>query len=224
VEVQFYIIAPFLARLLFFRHRTGRRLLLCLLIFGGIALAFVFGSHYRFWASILGNFHFFLLGFLFADLFVENELQLVNGRFGWDLAALGAGFLVILSEQHPINTVAVPVAILLCFFAAFRGLILPRILRNPWIITIGGMCYTIYMYHAVGISVLIKATEKVRFSNLSLDLFVQFILITLVILPTCALLIVFLERPYMNRNWPTKLRQTFRKTKPATANHELVVR
>jgi peptidoglycan/LPS O-acetylase OafA/YrhL len=224
VEVQFYIIAPLLARMLFFRHRTGRRLLLCFLILGGIALAFIFGQHYRFWASILGNLHFFLLGFLFADLFVESELQLVNGRLGWDLAGFVSGLFVVFVEQHPVNTVAVPLAILFCFFAAFRGVVMPRVLQNPWIITIGGMCYTIYMYHAVGISVLIRATEKVRFTNFSLDLFVQFSLLILVILPTCAVLFVLLERPFMDRNWPAKLRQAFRKPKPATANHELVVR
>jgi peptidoglycan/LPS O-acetylase OafA/YrhL len=209
VEVQFYIVAPFLARLLFFRDRTRRRLLLSFLIAGGVAVSFVFGNHYRVWASLLGNIHFFLLGFLFADLFVEEQLSSAPARYQWDLAAVGAGVLLVLGEAH-INKVAVPVAIIIGFFAAFRGIIMSRCLQNPWISTIGGMCYTIYMYHVICISILIRATTKVHLANASLDLFVQFLLLTLAIIPACGVLFVVLERPFMNRNWPAKAWQALR--------------
>jgi hypothetical protein len=43
--------------------------------------------------------------------------------------------------------ILLPWMILFCCLAAFRGVLTAKFLGHPWITTIGGMCYTIYMYH-----------------------------------------------------------------------------
>ncbi len=206
VEVQFYLVAPYLARFLFVRDRTKRWATLIGLFAASVTAAFLFGSHYRIWASLPGNLQFFLLGLMFADLYVEGQLAKAPGDYTWDIAFVLAGALVVFGDTS-LTVFVLPSAIFICFMAAFRGRLSVHLLQNPWVVTIGGMCYTIYLYHLVVISTFIKVTEKVRVSNPSLDLFVQFVLLSAAIIPSCAVLFVLFERPFMNRNWPDQARQ-----------------
>jgi peptidoglycan/LPS O-acetylase OafA/YrhL len=209
VEVQFYLLVPILTRVFFLRGRSKRRAILIGLIGLGTAGAYFFGDHYRYWASLIGNLHLFLLGFLFADFYVEGQLAPAAGDYKWDAAFVLALALAVAGDGL-ISAILVPLAIFICFMAAFCGVFTVRFLESAWITVIGGMCYTIYMYHMFMISFFIKATEKLRVSNLSFDMLIQFGLITAFIIPASAILFVFLEKPFMDRNWPAKFAQKAR--------------
>jgi peptidoglycan/LPS O-acetylase OafA/YrhL len=72
------------------------------------------------------------------------------------------------------------------------------------------MCYTIYMYHWLLISLLLRFTGRLRTHVIWLDMLIQFVLITGGILVICAILFALFERPFMRRNWPETFRAKVR--------------
>ena len=81
------------------------------------------------------------------------------------------------------------------------------ILRNPWLATIGGMCYTIYLLHFPFISFLGHPTLPIaRQTTPLLHLAVQALLIIPPLLVVSSVYFVLIERPCMDRRWPQKLR------------------
>jgi peptidoglycan/LPS O-acetylase OafA/YrhL len=203
VEVQFYMIAPFLARVFLVRKQARRFGCMAALFFLGLVVDCFFGHQYRIWASLAGNIQYFVIGFFFADLYAQGRLLLTRGEYKWDFALVAAVGAVVWGEPS-LTLFTLPLAVVLCFVAAFRGVFSVVFLRNPWIVTIGGMCYTIYLYHVFFLSVFIRLSEKIRLANADWDLLLQFILVTVPILCVCAVLFAFLERPFMDRNWPAK--------------------
>ena len=236
VEVQFYLLAPWLAKMLLVRNATARRILLLGLV-GVFSVGAYLWQPYRVWASLAGNLQYFLVGFLLSDLYVKGKLGTSSSsssssttkagpgslqrtfnnlwrslREGW---LWDAGFLsscaavVWLQEERAIQWV-LPWAIFVCGVAAFLGVASRRFLGNPWITTIGGMCYTIYLYHSLMISLLARLLLKVQTHLLPLDLLTQFVLMSAAIIAVCAVLFAWLERPFMRRDWPRRLREKFR--------------
>ena len=81
------------------------------------------------------------------------------------------------------------------------------VLRNPWIATIGGMCYTIYLLHYPLISFVGHPTLAIaQRTTPHLHLAVQALLILPVLLIVSSVYFVLVERPCMDRRWPEKLR------------------
>lgn len=208
VEVQFYLLAPLLTRVFKIGAAAQRRallagiILLLPLLAGQIAAAL----NHPYWVgcSLLGNLQFFLVGFLLADWHVTSP-ALPARNPGWDLAAvLGCVVLVVFRHSAWIYPV-LPLIIGVGCLAAFCGTLTFRILGNPWITAIGGMCYTIYMYHWLMISALIRPLIHVQTHILWLDLLNYFVVMSAVIVPVCAVLFAVSERPFMRREWPAKL-------------------
>jgi peptidoglycan/LPS O-acetylase OafA/YrhL len=85
----------------------------------------------------------------------------------------------------------------------------PRaILRNPWIATIGGMCYSIYLLHFPLISFVGHHTLPLgRGSTPMLHLAAQAIAVLPIVLLISIAFFVLIERPCMDRNWPRQLRE-----------------
>jgi peptidoglycan/LPS O-acetylase OafA/YrhL len=208
VEVQFYLIMPFLALLFKIANPWIRRSAIILLIcVGPLVFGSIFGGGYRFVFSLLDNCSYFLVGFLLADLFLFKKVQ-GPLKWAWDLIfPLSAIAFVLLRNWSGLSMLA-PWIIFACFFGAFRGVLTSRFLSFQVITVIGGMCYTIYLYHWLMISLLIRATIRLQTHILWLDLIVQFILMSIVIIGLCSVLFVFLERPFMRRDWPAEVNRT----------------
>jgi peptidoglycan/LPS O-acetylase OafA/YrhL len=68
------------------------------------------------------------------------------------------------------------------------------------------MCYTIYMYHWLMISGIVRITGHFQTHVLWLDLLIQFVLMSIIITFACSALFVLFERPFMQRDWPQQLR------------------
>ena len=84
----------------------------------------------------------------------------------------------------------------------------------------GGICYTIYLYHSLLISILVRLTLKLSTHVVPLDLAIQFVLIAAILVAVCAVLFAFLERPFMRRDWPQKLAEKLRRHSSAANTRE----
>jgi peptidoglycan/LPS O-acetylase OafA/YrhL len=218
VEVQFYLLAPFLARIFQVTSGRQRRALLGLLILAGpLAVSKIFPYSYLSVFSLLGNFQYFLAGFLLADIYLLNQLGAKRNHL-WDFVfPVALAGLVGLRHWFLLPTL-VPWLIFVCCLAAFCGVFTARLLGSVWITTIGGMCYTIYMYHWLMISGIVRLTGHLRTHILWLDLLIHFGLMSVIITVVCVVPFVLFERPFMRRDWPTRVWAKIRRSKkPAVA-------
>lgn len=214
VEVQFYLLAPVLAQVFRLGNVWMRRAVLA----GGIGLlplaagpiANAMGNPYLAGFSLLGNLQFFFVGFLLADW--QATLKAAPRRhLLWDGLALLAVWVVVWYRNSEWIYLALPVLIGIGFIAAFKGALTFRLLGIAWITTIGGMCYTIYMYHWLMISMLVRPVVHFRTHILWLDLLICFVMMSAVIVAVCAVLFGLFERPFMRRDWPARVRDEVRR-------------
>jgi peptidoglycan/LPS O-acetylase OafA/YrhL len=185
-----------------------RRGILAALILSSSLLTFVLSAGappYRVWASLAGNLHFFLVGFLLCDGYLTAPAGALRKRY-WDILFLAAAAVFLALGKHPFVVLVVhPWLMFVCGSAALRGKACYALFGSAWIATIGGMCYTIYLYHMFLISCLIRLTTRLQTHVLWMDLLIQFALILPVILVVCAVLFKLFERPFMQRNWHLNL-------------------
>ena len=221
IEVQFYLLAPFLARVFKIRGARSRRMLLAgLILLLPLAIwnvAGFVGHSYQIYFSLAGNLQFFLVGFLLADLYVLDRPATAVRTFKWDVLLLLAAVAIVCLRNCFWLDFILPGLIFICFQAAFCGTLAFRCLGNPWITTVGGMCYTIYMYHWLMISVLVRVTGRWQTHILWLDLLIQFIVMSAGIIVLCAILFALFERPFMRRNWPSAVWSALRAAKTMAA-------
>jgi len=215
IEVQFYICAPFLA-LVFKLPAFARRLLLtvAIVLFGmasaGKASAgfwlergLVPNPHHYLFAYI----HHFLVGFILADLYLTRPafIDQVNKNL-WDAIGIVAFFCVPFAWIADLGWFLFPLNMFAFYLGALNGRIIPRILQQPVIATLGGMCYTIYLLHVPIIAAVNKISQKFVIS----DTYLQNLLLQIAIMlpPIIIASLVFyalVERPCMDRLWPSKL-------------------
>ena len=205
VEVQFYLLAPVLCQIFRVRHVAARRtvLILIMLLFSA-GNGFIQDKPVILSQTLPGYLHYFLLGILLADWYLVEGSRGVTKSAGWDLlglaawAALGVG---LIKASTP-RTALLPV-ILIATMSAFRGRIASAIFSFPLLSTIGGMCYTIYLYHGLVI-------EEVGLRSWSFyrpelpfwrNYLVQLVLMGAPILAVGTVLFALFERPFMRPRW-----------------------
>lgn len=226
IEVQFYLLVPLLSRIFLVRHRLARRSIIVAAIAISVLDEWLFiGPESWAYLTIIRFLHFFLIGFLLADLFLIDWRGSPVKSLRWDVVSLigwPALFLVwnfpgLSGMLLPYGHLPVLAAFLfppLAFFlyqAVFRGVITNRIMTNPWVTTIGGMCYTIYLFHNPLIGSLAGLTKGfVPTGSYTLNVLAQGCIILPVVLAACALYFVTIERPCMRRDWPGRLAERMR--------------
>lgn len=217
IEVQFYLIAPLLAAVFRVESRRRRRLLLIGLMLLTSLVGLFAPKELVSRIMLLDNLHYFLGGFLLADIYLTDSLQTPTqpGRtsFLWDIvfALTVAGVVVV--HYFPSLTLAMSWLMFACCLATFKGWFSSRFFGNAWVTAIGGMCYTIYMYHWLMISGVVRFTRGIQTHVIWLDMLVEFIIVSAIIIPVCALIFLWFERPFMQRDWPSKLWATIRRKK-----------
>jgi len=218
IEVQFYILAPFLARIFMVASAWKRRMLIVILILAGSWLDnSTVAGFYRIAFSLAGTLPYFLVGFLLAGFYLLNKVETAIRSYKWDPVFPLAVAAVVLLRHQQLMTFLLPWVILFCCLAALLGVITAKALGNSWITTIGGMCYTIYMYHWLMISLLVRLTGRWQTHILWLDLLIQFIVMSVIIIVLCAVLFALFERPFMRRNWPSICWSRLKSAKKAAA-------
>jgi len=206
VELQFYIMAPFLTDLFKIKQLYIRRgIIIGLIIVFSIVNHFVADFSAMYNLSMLYQAQFFFTGFLLLDVYLNEWQQSPKKLHVWDLISLAAwiAIVVILNTGKTAMTfVVIPMFIAYC--AAFKGPYSNRFFCQPWIYTIGGMCYTIYLYHYTVISAFGRIFIKSEIINsipVWMGIIFSSILLGPVTLLLCTLLFVLIEKPCMKRDW-----------------------
>jgi peptidoglycan/LPS O-acetylase OafA/YrhL len=157
--------------------------------------------------SLLGFFYFSMMGFMFTDFYLVDWKSNPTTSRWWDLAGIAGAVVMFAVWRHPFLHVFVyPFALFIMLVSAFRGTTIRAALTNPYATTIGGMCYTIYLYHFQTISALGRFTRHVRVTDqFWVNLLVQTVLLFPFIFAVGAIFFLLVERPCMERDWPQRL-------------------
>jgi peptidoglycan/LPS O-acetylase OafA/YrhL len=217
IEVQFYLLAPLLSRVFQIRPVLARRLAIMSLILLPMASGPLISTFPWLGWTLLPKLPFFMAGFLFCDLYLGGHVRTERRGHLWDLLFLATMGAVVCLSRSWFNHLFLPWLWLLIFTAAFRGKITHWLLGHRLLTTIGGMCYTIYMYHWLMISGLIRLTIKLSTHIFWVDLLVQFVVISAIIIAICGVLFALVERPFMQRDWPQKLRARLTRNPPVAS-------
>lgn len=215
VEVQFYLLAPFLALIFRVRPAILRRALVIGLMLCFVELQSFLPNVARLQLSVLGQAQFFLAGFLLADFYLTTWSQKKSNPLFWDILFFAGWPSFIYILRYPeLSHWLIPFAILALYAATLQGNWGRRLLSIPAITAIGGMCYSIYLIHFQIIALIWRVSIKARAgSDFMPNFALQLILMLPIIIAISLLFYLIVEKPCMNRDWPSRLaaRTGFRK-------------
>jgi peptidoglycan/LPS O-acetylase OafA/YrhL len=204
IEVQFYILAPLLAQLFRISTVWKRRAI----IIGGMIAAPVLSSSIQSGifgtGSLLAHIQFFLAGFLLVDLYLTRTLSITSRSLKWDLVSVGVFASVGAFGLERWSVYLMPWLILAGCLAGFHGKVSSWFLSRPLITTVGGMCYTIYLYHYHLLSVVMRAAMPFETHVLWVDYFIYYSIMSVLVILVCSVLFALFERPFMRRDWPQR--------------------
>ena len=221
LEIQFYVLVPLLVLLYRIGHGALRR--------GVFVSAILFFSWFDLWAfnqnftseagsilylTVTVFLQFFLAGLLLSDLYL-TALPKWRPSIGWDIASLICWpALFYLNFRN--DAVVLPWLMIVVFLGAFRGVYFPRFFRLEGIALIGGMCYSLYLWHFFVISLVFHVSKRFIIGhNYLANAVLQSIYLVPPILLFSAVYYLLIERPCMDPKWPQKL---LAKWKAATEN------
>jgi peptidoglycan/LPS O-acetylase OafA/YrhL len=203
IEIQFYLLTPLLVLMFRLRNAAARRALILALIvaFGVLSQWVIYPSgSARLPLTLLNFAHYFLTGFLLADLYLTGRLRTADKRLSWDIVTLSAAAAIIATlTRFGQYYFLLPLMVGLLYAGFFLGRLSNAFARARWIVIIGGMCYTIYLYHILIISNLMTQTMPMASitRRLDMDFALQLLLILPVVFACCALLFFLTEKPFM---------------------------
>ncbi|MGH9755021.1 MAG: acyltransferase family protein [Blastocatellia bacterium] len=206
IEIQFYLLTPLLVLMFRLRNVVARRSLLVALIigFGMLSQWVIYPSgSARLPLTLLNFAHYFLTGFLLVDFYLTGRLRGDDKRLSWDLVTLAAAAAIIATlSRFGQFYFLLPLMVGLLYAGFFLGRLSNAFARMRWITIIGGMCYTIYLYHILIISNLM--TETLPLASITrpfdLDFALQLLMTLPVLFVVCALLFFYTEKPFMRRS------------------------
>jgi len=206
VEIQFYVLTPILTGIFLVRnHRLRRALLVALILDFG--LSHYYATQFRYFGSVIGHLQEFFAGYLLADIYVVDWRERPTESRAWDGVAILCWIAIwpLVSYQrffYPIE----PLVILLAYCGSIRGRYCRRVFGNPWLVAIGGMCYTIYLVHGpIIVHALQLGLGRIGPMPFGHALLFWSVVLTPLTLAVSGILFVVLERPCMNPAWPSQL-------------------
>lgn len=211
VEVQFYLLAPLLAQVFRVSRPLVRRGLLVLgMAATGILTDWVLtpkGTSHSLY--LLPQLNYFLTGFLLADLFATEMAmgQRIRRSFVWDLFATAAWIAIFVTlSRFKVDSLLFPVLIFIAYLGALRGVFWNAFTSNPVVFTIGGMCYTIYLWHNLVLEILMRKLQLghhiLHFGGPGWFWTLYFVTVSLCVLVACGVLFAVFEKPFMIKTWP----------------------
>ncbi len=207
IEIQFYILAPAIALVFAIREGLTRRLILIASILAATGISRLVVGHSALEDSLLGYAQYFLTGILFTEFYLAGGDQR-RQNWLWDMVSVAgwSALLMLLMQGGTPLVWILPWLILALYVAAFRGTLVNRFVTNLWIVTIGGMCYTIYLIHNYVVAGLGMFTERFFLGySFTTRLLIQFLVMSPVLLVISGLYFRLIERPCMCPNWPRQL-------------------
>jgi peptidoglycan/LPS O-acetylase OafA/YrhL len=223
IEVQFYLLAPFLAQALFARPAAVRRAIAAVAIVGVGALVSLLDNPRRLELTLAGQFPYFAVGMLLADLYVVGESERSEERRTRTgdvvCVAAAAALLVCLAWKAPWMArwkwTVMPALVFVLYAAAWRSVAVRALLTNRWLCVIGGMCYTIYLYHPNLAEAAHRALGPLVGTDTRLGRAVTLPLVLAAVLAASAVLFVLVEKPCMRPDLFARIAARFRRARDA---------
>ena len=201
IEIQFYLVAPVLVWIFAVRKALVRRLILSIAI---IALAVS-----QFWLRNPGQInglhleqeiHYFLIGLFLVDLYVTSWRHR-DPRYpllGDLVAAVCLIAIPWMLIHNPADQLRLPPLLALLCASMLRSRYFRAFLRQPWIYTVGGMCYTTYLYHGFFKAFIGHFTIGWRLGNsFAFNFLTQCAILIPSILAGSIVLFLLTEKPFM---------------------------
>jgi peptidoglycan/LPS O-acetylase OafA/YrhL len=204
IEVQFYLLVPILTLLFAIREKLARRLAMIALGYAFIIGQILFVEHGSVWTfTIIHYLQYFLAGFLLADVYLCEWGEKAGHDWKWDIAAIAAvlPFLHSISDRAGIMRMLIPVMLFVFCFAVFRGVVLRAVLTRPLVVTIGGMCYSLYLIHYQLIATVRHFIHVPSTNSFSIDLLLQLLVIAPILLLVSTVYFALIEKPCMRPMW-----------------------
>jgi peptidoglycan/LPS O-acetylase OafA/YrhL len=203
IEVQFYLLLPLLAELFRIRPAMLRRAILVCLVLGS-------GMFAQYWVrpnggprlnlSLAIQLQFFLAGMLLADLYLEPPGRVARGSPAGDAIAVAslAAFVYVVHWRGQLEWTE-PVWAMGIYFGVLFGRWAGAPFRLRLVTLLGGMSYTVYLYHFYIVGKLMPLTVGLLPPKHALwfDAGMQFAAMLLPVFAISAMLFVTTERPFM---------------------------
>jgi peptidoglycan/LPS O-acetylase OafA/YrhL len=208
IEAQFYLLAPLLALLFRARQPLVRWALLIFttLLTAGISWKLLADTPWL-QLTLLRGLPFFLAGFMLAAWYLGRDTG-IRPNLASDLVALAgwAGLQWLLFDEGLASHLARPFVIVVAYAAMFRGRVANFLITRPVFTVIGGMCYTIYLYHPFLKSALKHLFFRIHVTNtLWVNGVLQILLLGGLIVVVSSVLFALFEKPFMYHDWPRKI-------------------
>jgi peptidoglycan/LPS O-acetylase OafA/YrhL len=203
IEVQFYLLVPLLVLILKL-GKVYRRTLLSFLV-----LFFIFLQQHFPWSdlTIYSFIQYFLLGFLLVDVYLSGFRLKMNSVVSFFCGVAMLLFMVYLDLYRAFFYEYVFVIILFSFCVlGLTNDLWKSILSTRFLTAVGGMCYSIYLWHNLVVSAVGNYSIKFNISHsYPITVLWQFIILFPAILLFATSFYLLIERPCMDREWPVKL-------------------
>ncbi len=216
VEFQFYLLAPLLTTVFAVRRQWLRWLIIggaC-----GLVICLRDLEVRRVQLSLLGQFEAFAVGLIAVDIYQTKWIQGLPRKVWLDGVGLAGwlGFFALSRIGEPVLRSALQAACLLgAILGSLGGVWVSRLLCNPWVFTFGGMCYSFYLWHQfllIGIVPWVQGLLGPATGYLG-----RYLIVALLVLPPvfagCTALFVWIEKPFMRRNWTQRARESWRRSR-----------
>lgn len=213
IEVQFYILAPFLALLLFsIKAKIVRRACLIAFTFLIILLQQYFRIPHQYTIlTILAHLHFFLLGFILVDIYLVDWSEGIKRKTYFNylsILSLVAAVMLWSWDHFLVNRLLFSLALFVLVYSVFRSTWVNRFLTLPWITAMGGMCYTIYLIHLPIIELFIRFSKAIHVTDFfTINFLIQLILLIPILLTVSIVFYLLIEKPCMHKDWPQRLKE-----------------
>ena len=149
------------------------------------------------------------MGILFAWLWVRYNALFVIKRFVWDFTTLFAiiGLFYFYKPQDDwTRNLVFNVSVFFLFFGFFKGRLFNRLANVQWLALIGGMCYSLYLFHLGSfhffVPILMDLFGPMHYHKALIV--TSFTAIPLAIV-FCSIIYLLIEKPTMDPLWPHKL-------------------
>ena len=211
IEIQFYIFVPSLVLLYRISNSVLRRsTFIGLIIFFSAFAKWAFSQNFTspyvsiVYETVIVSLQFFLSGLLLSDIYI-TALPRWRPSILWDLASL-ACWIALFSVDATWDALLLPFLMIVVFLGAFRGIYFPRFFRMEGVALIGGMCYSIYLWHFFVISLVFRLSKHLTLGHDYLaNVLLQSVFLVPPVLLFCTLYYLLVERPCMDPRWPQKL-------------------
>jgi peptidoglycan/LPS O-acetylase OafA/YrhL len=207
VEVQFYLLAPLLAKLFAIPGRVRRRAAIVLLAYAVLFVEWlIVASGIRIPISLVSYLQFFLVGFLLVDIYLIDWKERPARSYWWDAVwSVGSVALFFVWKDEVLERILFPPLLLVILMGVLQSRLGRSLLNSSFLVTVGGMCYTIYLIHMPLISGIGRFTNRIRLTGyFSVHLLMQTLVVGLAVVVVSAGFFLLIEKPCMRKDWPVR--------------------